>query len=388
MRLLVMTNLFPSSKEPTRGMYNLQLVRELRHLCELKVVAPLPWIPVPLARAARYAFSDVPARELIEGIEVFHPRYFMVPKVGPSLYGYSFYISLMRYVRRIRETFPFKALYAPWIYPDGFGGVMMARKLGVPVVVEALGSDINAYTASSPVRRRLIAVALKKSDGVIAVSSPLKEKMTGLGVDGSKITVITNGVDTRLFRPMDARECRIKTGLPPDGKVILFAGNLHPVKGIACLFEAVAGICRARPDVLLAVVGDGPLRGRLEKAAASKGIAGNVLFAGRRPHEDMPVWMNACDVFCLPSLDEGCPNVVLEALSCGKSVVASKVGGIPDIITSPDRGILVPPGDAGKLAGGIVAALASPRGRGTRIERDWRTVAREVYGVLRGAALK
>lgn len=327
MKILVITNLFPSSAEPTRGVFNKQQFVELAKLFELRVVAPLPW----------YHKKTTPQEEDIDGIKVYHHRYFMIPKIGRSLYGIFFYVSLLPRVKKLYKEFKFYAILATWAYPDAFGSYLIAKALKKPIVIKVHGTDINSYMRYF-LRRKMIVWALSNSDKVIAVSGALKDQMIMAGVPSDKIVVIPNGVNTDLFKPMDQAECRRKLELPLDKKMVLFAGNLVKIKGVETLVDAFAGL---RVSALLVLVGDGPLEDMLRVKVKKLGIEDRIIFAGRKAHNEIRYYMNACDIFCLPSHNEGCPNVLIEAISCGKYVVATKVGGIPEIIDSDRIGIMV-----------------------------------------------
>ncbi|RKY41051.1 MAG: hypothetical protein DRP76_00680, partial [Candidatus Omnitrophota bacterium] len=358
----------------TRGIYNKQQFVELAKLCEIKVIAPLPL----------HYRERVPERENIDGIDTYHPRYFMIPKIGRSLYGLFFYLSLIKKVKKIYENFKFDLIFATWAYPDGFGSFLIAKTFNKPIVIKVHGSDINLYTEYF-LRRKMIAYALKNCNKVIAVSKALKERIVKIGVSEDKIVVIPNGVDTDLFKPLERDRCRERLGLPQDKKIVLFVGNLVPVKGVDVLVEAFA---RLPADMLLVLVGDGPLKNRLQAKVKEFGIENNVIFVGRTRHEAIPYYMNACDIFCLPSLNEGCPNVILEALACGKFVVATKVGSISEIITSGDYGILVSPKNSEALAGAINKVLEkkwNPEGISKKVSnRNWTANAEKIYEELKG----
>ena len=154
-----------------------------------------------------------------------------------------------------------------------------------------------------------------------------------MNIPNDKVTVIPNGVDLGLFRIMEKKKVRARLGIPDGKPVFVTVCSLDKVKGINFLIDALK-IMRDRTTIqpLLYVIGDGPLKKSLFSQAKSLGIAETVFFLGEEPYEHIPFWMNATDVFCLPSLREGYPNSVIEALACGVPVVASDVGGIPEII--------------------------------------------------------
>jgi len=344
MKILIITNLFPNSKEPTRGVFNKQQFLELAKQCELKVIAPIPW----------HKLSGVPARETIDGIDVYHPGYFMIPKIARSLYGLLFCLSLLPKIRRLYKKFKFDAIFATWAYPDAFGSCLIAKALKKPIVIKAHGTDINSYTRYF-LRRKMIVWALSNSDKVIAVSSALKDQMVRIGVPSEKIEVIQNGVNTDLFKLMDQAECRGKLKLPFDKKIILYVGNIVKAKGVDVLIDAFV---RLTGDILLIVVGDGPYEKTLRARAGELGIEENVIFAGRVAHDEIRYYMNACDIFCLPSRCEGCPNVLLEAQACGLPVVASRVGGIPELIKTTNVGSMVKSDDVNELSTALLDALS------------------------------
>ena len=376
MKLLIITNLFPNSVEPTRGVFNKQQFLELAKLCELKVIAPIPW----------HKLSKVPNKEMIEGIDVYHPRYFMIPKIGRSLYGIFFFLSIIGMARRIEKTFCFDEILATWAYPDGFGSCLLAKLFKKPIVIKVHGSDIN-ITMQSVVRKKMILYALKNSARIIAVSNALKDKMISMGALKEKIVVIPNGVDTILFSPMDRVECRKKLNIPNEQKIVLFMGNLKQIKGLNHLIEAMS---RLPDDIRLILVGSGGERDSLRALAERMGIQARVNFAGSRLHSEIPVWINASDVLCLPSLNEGCPNVVLEAQSCGIPVVATRVGGVSDIIRSSDTGLLVEPAYSDQLSDALKCAIDKKwdrqKIRDSVIKFDWKDNAHEALGVLERAA--
>ncbi len=206
------------------------------------------------------------------------------------------------------------------------------------------------------------------------------------------VVTIPNGYDGRKFRPMDAGKCRKKLGLPPDRKVLLNVGRLYgAVKGHEYLIQAMSEVVAERQDILCVIVGAGRLHGTLENRIRSLGLEDYIVLAGGRPHDEIPIWLNACDLFVLPSLSEGNPTVMFEAFGCGKPFVGTSVGGVPEVITSDEYGLLVAPADPGGLAGAILEALDRDWNR-TAIrafsERyTWENISREilgVYGQVRG----
>ena len=347
MKIIAITNLFPNSLNPTKGLFNYQQLKALRQQSvEVTVIAPIPW----------HHFSKLPEREIIDGFNVYHPRYFVMPKIGRSLYGFLFTMSLLPKIKKLYKELKFDMILSTWAYPDAFGSYLIAKALKKSIVIKIHGTDINLYTRYF-LRRKMIAWALSNSDKTISVSDALKEEITKIGVPSNKIVVIPNGINTELFKPMDQLECRRVVGLPLDKKIILYAGNFEYVKGVDMLIDAFGGLLQLRDDTLLVLLGDGSFYKKLREKAEVFNMESRVIFAGRIKHDAMRYYMNASDVFCLPSRSEGCPNVVLEAMACGKPVVATKVGGIPELVSDSNFGILVTPENPRYLTDALKEAL-------------------------------
>jgi len=311
------------------------------------------------------------------------------PKVGRSAYGRFYYWSIRRQVRQVVERDRIDVILGTWAYPDGYAAYLVARDLGIPCVIKAHGTDINEYIESRT-RRKMIVHALNGSAKVVAVSRALKNKMAEAGVAGDRIEVIYNGVDRQTFRPIDRQTACSRVGLEPGVKRVLFVGNLKPVKGLEYLIDAMAGLAAHGSPPHLHIVGYGLLESSLKERVSHKRLEGKVHFEGERDHAELPTWLNACDVLCLPSISEGVPNVVLEALSCGTPVVASNVGGIPEIVTGDEAGILVEPRRPRQIAEAIRRVLDSDWDKDSvsRLTEgfDWEESASKLRRVLDAAA--
>lgn len=363
MKLLIVTNLFPNAAEPTRGLYSLQQARALARSAEVTVIAPVPWFPpLPRLRWLRRwrPAAPIPFEETIEGLRVFHPRYVVLPKIGRRWDAASFAWALRPVVRQLLAEQRFDAVFATWAYPDVAGTVQLARLLRAPIVAGVLGSDVNVYATGW--RGRRIAEALARCRAVVCVSEALRQKTAALGVPPERLHVVPNGVDTTRFQLQSRAACRAALGLPPDRPLLLFLGHLVPVKGPDVLLEAFAVLQQRGPGPrpLLAVVGEGEQAASLARRARELGLEADVRFVGVVPHERVPLWLGVCELLCVPSRQEGCPNVVLEALACGRPVIGTRVGGLPELVRNDACGILVPSEDPAALAAALRTALARP----------------------------
>jgi glycosyltransferase involved in cell wall biosynthesis len=342
MKILVFTTLYPNNIFPNFGVFVKERMTSFARLeeCQVRVVAPVPYFP-PVKIGSRWKYSQVVAREVLEGIEVFHPRYFMTPKVGMALYGLMMFFSVLPAVLRLKKAFDFDLIDAHYVYPDGLAAVLLGRFFKKPVVVTARGSDIHLFAKFSIIRR-LLCYTLHKADHVVAVSGALQQAITRLGIPAKKISVIPNGVDNKKFYRFSKREARARLALPPNETIILSVGRLLPVKGYDLLIVAFKKVLEnfREKNLRLIIIGEGESRLDLEKMIGVLGLNEHVILQGAVPHRELYLWYNVADLFCLASEREGWPNVVLEAMACGTPVVATNVWGIPEIIVSEELGLL------------------------------------------------
>jgi glycosyltransferase involved in cell wall biosynthesis len=385
MRILTFTSLFPNKIRPLHGVFIYQRIRHLAgrgHL--VQVVAPIPYAPGWLPVGRWRAMAAVPKAEQVGELDVRHPRYLLLPKVSMLAHGWLMYRGSVGLVERLHERYRFDCVDAHYVYPDGFAAVCLGRRLGLPVIVSARGSDVNQFP-SFPLIRQQIRWTLEQAAGVISVSEALKREMVRLGMPEEKARTIGNGADPDRFVPVLQREARQRLGMPEDAKIIVSVGALIPRKGYQFLIPAVAQLRPRVPKLRLYVVGEGESRRELEALAESQGVADRVWLVGRRPNETLKDWYSAADVSCLASSREGWANVLLESMACGTPVVATRVWGAPEVIVSPELGVLVDR-DVSAIAQGLERALAQRWDRDRLVQharlRTWDVVAKEVEEFL------
>ena len=389
MRILVFTSLFPNNIWPNQGVFVKERVAHVARIegVEARVVAPVPYYP-PLP-GWRGAYRRIAEREDLDGLRVEHPRYAMVPKVGARWHGAFLYRALRSRVERMRQEFPFDVIDAHYLYPDAYAAVRIGKDLGIPVVSSARGSDVNLI-GRMPSLAPMVREVLLESRRLIAVSAALAQAMRELGAPD--VAVIPNGVDASTFHPMDRARARLDLGLS-EGPVLLSVGNLVPNKGMDRLLRAVSRASAERASsaasrATILIVGHGPEEARLRRLATDLGLGPRVRFAGVVPHESLAAWYAAADLFCLATEREGWPNAILESLACGTPVLATRVGGVPEILRSDRVGMMVEPGDE-PFARAMTEALGRLWDRG-EIARfaaghTWEAAARAAHGVLESA---
>ncbi|WP_144299632.1 glycosyltransferase family 4 protein [Elioraea rosea] len=353
LRLLTFSTLYPNAAQPNHGVF---VENRLRHLvasgeAESTVLAPVPWFP---GRGP----GAVPAEERRHGLAVHHPRFLAIPKFGLATNPYALWRAARTAFRRLRaDRLAFDLIDGHYLYPDGVAAVWLAEEAGLPVVLTARGSD----TSQLPHYRlpgRLIRQAVDRADALIAVSAALGEGLVALGARPEKVTVLRNGVDLSLFRPVPDRAA-LRASLGLDAPTLLSVGHLIERKRNHLTIEAL----RLLPQHRLLLIGEGPERAMLEACAAKHGVVDRVRFLGAMPHKELPRYYTAADVMVLASSREGWANVLLEAMGCGTPVVATPAWGSREAVAAPEAGIVVEEATAEALAEALRRLAASPPNR-------------------------
>jgi teichuronic acid biosynthesis glycosyltransferase TuaC len=371
MRILIVTSQFPIAGEPHRGRPVYQTVRELSRLAEVKVLSPIATYP-GWARPRSYLYRPAEHQAVAPGCDVDYVTYPALPAVSRPFNGHLCARALSRPVR----AFAPDVVLAYWLYPDGYGALRAAREAGVPFLAGARGSDLRVRDAVS---RRLTRPVVRAARRLLVVSEDLgRVAAEQYGADPERIRAIPNGCDAALFRPGDRQAARAALGLAQDAEVVLYVGRLVPEKGLRELVHATRGLLATRPRARVVLVGDGPLYAELAATLAAE-PALPLQLAGSQAPAEVARWMVASDLVTLPSYSEGHPNVLVEALACGRPVVATPVGGIPEVVDAAS-GLLVPARDADALADALAEALAQDWDEAAlarRFSRDWEQVARD-----------
>lgn len=353
MKVLAFSNLFPSAAKPAFGTFNRETFLAISKYSELRAVVPVPaW---QLWRTPRDIVS--PVREHQSGVDATFLPFFSIPKVS-ALHAGGMAASLLPALTKLRATFPWDVMLAAWMYPDATCAAMLAERFKTPLITVALGTDLNVVPTYPGVGPQ-IRWALQRSARVVTVSRALGDRAIELGAPPDRVVIQHNAVNGEAFKIRDRDETRRKLGLTPLRPTIGYFGHHRTIKGTDVLIEAMSHLVTrlGMSDVLLLLIGQGEITDQIRARADKLGLGENVLFCGPKPHAEIPEQMSALDVFCLPSRQEGCPNVVLEALASGVPVVASRVGGVPELLEDGKTGYLVPPEDPAELAAALRTAL-------------------------------
>lgn len=330
-KIVVFSNMYPSAEHPTYGIFVRNQV-ELLKKSGVKV--------------------DVKAIDNPKG-----------GKVQSLLkYGKWFASSVLYLVGNRRKLALTHAHYA---FPTGLLSLIGKRLFKIPYVVTVHGGDIDKMAKKSARIAGLTQTILQEATHVITVGERLKQEVvTNFGVSETNVTVMSMGVDRKVFHPLARDAVRDELNLPESERVILFIGNLIREKGILELVQAFAALQNSLPEVSLHLLGSSKSATFVEEVKqyiTTHKIEG-VHFEGTKPQSELAKWLAAADVLALPSYHEGFGLVALESMASGTPVVASDVGGLSYLLAD-GAGILVPPRDVESLAAGLLQALSADEAR-------------------------
>ena len=344
MKILTVTTLFPHVNNPKHGVFIETRLRQLRRQypdVEIKVIAPIPYFPFKHPLFGDYAqYANAPDCEVRFGMEVYHPRYFVVPKIGMTLTPQTLAHTVLRQAKRLlAEGFNFDLIDGHYFYPDGVAIAKVAKKLNKPFTVTARGTDINLIPEFTKPRRQIQQV-FKQANHTMAVCEALRQSMINLGAEPTHVSTLRNGVDLNLFAFQDEHQqmlLRQKLALPEHSPVIISTGHLIERKGHHLVIDAVQSLT----DVTLLIAGSGPDGKTLERQVHKAGMTERVRFLGSLSQTELAEYYGAADLSVLASSREGWANVLLESMSCGTPVVATNIWGTPEVVQTPEAGRLV-----------------------------------------------
>ena len=291
-----------------------------------------------------------------------HLRLAVIPELGREISPRSDFLTLITLYRLMRRERPH--IVHTHTAKAGFVGRIAARLAGVPIVVHTFhGHVFHGYF--SPAKTRLFVtierLGARLSTRIITISPRLREEIAHYGVTGrERIDVIPLGFELEAFasQPRATGDFRRSLGFPAEAKLVGIVGRLVPIKNIPLLLEAAALAREQNPEIRVVVVGDGELREELNARASALGLRNAVVFAGWR--RDLASVYADLDAVVISSDNEGTPASLIEAMATGCPVVATRVGGVPDLIADGETGRLVPPGDREAMADALLALFQEP----------------------------
>jgi len=376
-RVAVVTPNFPNSADPFLAIYLYQAARALQRWMDVTVYCVMPSYPRYFFGPRERAYNRVDTNFTLPDVEVHYIHY-------PALPGLTRFINgrmSARYLAPHLQGAKPDIMLAYWIYPEGEGAIRVGEQLGVPVVVQSLGSDLRII--GDPFTARGVRNTLRRASFILTVSTDLRQQAIALGASENRVRVVLNACDPAVFHVGDKAAARMQLDIDTSTRLVLFVGRLDPIKGLDDLLEATARLASSMPQLQVVCVGTGVLEARLRARVQQADLANRVRFVGQCDPAGVSRWLAAADLLCLPSHSEGCPNVVVEALSCGRPIVGTPVGGTPELVDD-SCAVLTPPGDPVGLAQALATALQrdwDERAIAARGGRSWDDVARETFDV-------
>lgn len=377
MKIAVITRYFPSSAEPWQGRSAYQTLRVLARKADVRVFYPNASYPSLLKPRSR-GYDKLDASFSPPDVKTSYYNYPALPLLTRPFNGWATARTVLPAVR----DFAPDLIYSCFLYPDGYAALKIGKKLHVPAVAMSIGSDINRI--GDPVTAMHTRKVLRETDFLVAVSSDLRDKAVTMGASPEKARAVVNGCDLSVFHPMDRLAARQKLHIDPAAEAVLYIGRMDVKKGLRELVEAAALLHPERANLHVYMVGEGPDRPLIKYAIQAHNAASYIHTLPGCVFDEVAVWMAAADLVTLPSYMEGCPNVVLEALASGRPVVATTVGGIPEIM-SGECGRLVPPGESTALAQALALVLDKrwdAEAISAHGSRSWETVAAELLDLF------
>ncbi|MFN7983322.1 MAG: glycosyltransferase [Vicinamibacterales bacterium] len=385
MRILAVTHQFPTVYQPTFAPYNRQQWSELARSHDVHIVRAVPWtIAWQQRRSGMWqGAGPMPSAVGSPAISVSYPRFYFPPKWGSHLYGHWFEWSTRAVVAREVATWRPDVLLTSWAHPDGWATAKLAKRFGLPVVLKVLGSDVLVQATGK--RRAYVSESVKAMTAVAAVSADLARHVVELGADPARVHVVPEGLSFEEFSPGDQQAARAQLGITGQEPMILFVGSVIAAKGVFDLVDACARLRDRQVRFQCCIVGKGGDLERVRQTIETLGLGRHVTCAGLRPHAELAQWFRASDVVALPSYTEGIPNVLREAIACGRPFVSTRVGGIPEI-ADPSLSRLTNAGDVDGLAAHLESILNDPldvdSGVVRRINISWQESARRLERLL------
>ena len=374
--IMVLSLEYPKPSLPFQGAFTAQFAKALAKQSQVTVICPTPWFPKSKILLSFFPekkpWTTIPKTHIDGNIKIHYLPFFTVPFIFRYLNALSIALACRKTVKNIHSTNAIDVLHAYGVYPDGVAAALLSKWLNIPNVITALGSDVNKEMQVT-LKRKQSLWALHRAATVIGVSKDLVKTLIHYGVNKNKVHWVPTGVCRTTFKAQpvssDSKttndhdivsdQLLSSSALDTSKKIVLFVGRLHPVKGLEILLEAASILKKEkRLGFVIVLIGEGPLLQSLSNSAEALGISESVIFIGPQPQTIVAQWMHAANLLCLPSHMEGLPNVILEALAQSLPVVASNVGGIPEVISHNKNGLLVPANQADKLAEALICCLA------------------------------
>ena len=360
--ILVFSTLFPSSSQPNAGVFIRERMFRVGQHLPVSVVSPVAWFPLQsLIRFFKPHFRpSVAAKEVQQGVNVYHPKFFSIPGILKRFDGLFLALSTYQYVKKLHQDKPIDIIDTHFAYPDGYAATLIGKWLNIPVTITLRGTEKRHLDSAL---KKQVLKALDNATQVFSVSDSLKQLAISSGAQERKIRVVGNGVDTNKFYPLPKNETRDQLNLAGDARVLVTVGGLVERKGFHRVIECLPSLIEDYPTLKYLIVGGASAEGnweeKLKQQVKDLNLESHVIFLGPQPPDKLKNILSAADIFVLATRNEGWANVLLEAMACGLPIVTTDVGGNAEVVCSKKLGTIVPFGDKACLHNAIHEALAA-----------------------------
>jgi teichuronic acid biosynthesis glycosyltransferase TuaC len=349
-QLLIITTGYPNKKgDIIDSVFVKSQVDELaNHFKDINIIVLTPFFPKILNQLKiikGYKNRVNTQNYKYNNINVYYSKYLKLPN-KISYKTFNLYSSILKTIKK--NKIKFDLIHAHFIWPCGFIATKLKNKYNKKVIITGHGYDVYDFPFRNKKNKKIIIDTLKKCDYFITVSKNNLKIIESLVNIKNKSILIPNGFDKELFKPLNKKKCRKILKIPLDKKIILTVGNLVPIKNQKALIYAIKKI--KINNLICYIIGEGPEHKNLETLIKKLKLEDKIKLLGSKQHTEIPLWMNASDLFILPSYNEGNPTVLFESLGCELPYIGTNVGGVKEIINSDNLGLIYDnPDDYNKL---------------------------------------
>lgn len=380
--LLIISNDFPDKRnEYIKNIFVKEQLKYLKDYFEnVYVICPVAYGMDNLRKVRHEDY-------IFDNVHVFFPKYFNIPFFYfylRDLWTSIEYSAIEKFIKK--NNLSFDIIHAHFTWPSGAVAAKLKRDRNMPLIITEHTSETFLKAIKKKDSQYIKTWGI--SDSIIRVRRGDINSFHEVGIPLDKIHYVPNGYDSKKFFPVDMMICRKKLDLPTDVEIILNVGNLYSeVKGHEYLIRAMPKVVNQKKNALCIIIGEGKLQEDLEKLIDELGMKDHIKLLGGKNHDEIPFWINACNLFVLPSLNEGNPTVMFECLGCGTPFIGTKVGGIPEIIISGEYGLLSNPKDSEDLAEKIINGLDKKWNYDSIIEYSkqfsWAKISDEIHNIMK-----
>ncbi|MGM0411163.1 MAG: glycosyltransferase [Bacillota bacterium] len=383
MKILVFTTVFPNKINKNLGLFVKERVKAVSKLCEIRVIAPIPYFPLDFIFRPKKKLP--PSEEFVDGIKVYHPRFYYIPGFLKFIDGFFLYLSTFFFIKKLKKDFEFDLIDSHFAYPDGFAAVLLGKNFAKPVTITLRGTENTLINFK--LRKYAVKFAVKEADKIFSVNQNLINLVKKKLKIKNDFVSIPNGINLKTFIGNKKETVRKTYNIPADAKVIISVGGLVERKGHHRVLEVLPELKKKIPDIFYIIVGGATVEGNnfgyLTKLIKENNLKEVVLMTGEVRPSDVNNYLSASDVFVLPTRFEGWANVFFEAMVCGLPVVTTDVGGNREVIKNNKLGIITSFDDKPELKSAVELALSKNWDKdyikNYAKTRNWDTVGGEVF---------